>query len=266
MQYEKKSKDYMLPFDIDFIKLHHSFPSFKKSDSQVSFVVQMLNNPIHIWNIIINDPTIAKTYYYFEIKNNKVINHNLIGTFKKDIDDTKIKFIFVRLNIYTGSDMNHCNCAIIDKENHRLIFIEPKGRFTLKPKSIAEYMGLQLYDYIVLNYKIQYLDNFCQTYVLFSFLLISTNRDLFKYYTDTEEITYNYEKMIGYCVTNKNIGYFLFHIKHILDLHDIKSYNLQKYWSYPTNIITNLIKKVLYVPSIIDEDCDSEDILVPFDF
>lgn len=254
---------YMLPIDVDFVKHHSDFAKFKNSDTQVSFVVHMLNNPVHIWNIIINDPTIANTYYYFDIQNDKVVHHNLINNFQKDMDNTNIKFIFVRLNIYNCDDnlMNHCNCAIIDKNNHRIIFIEPKGKFTLKPKSIAEYMGLQYYDYILLNHKIQYLNNFCQTYVIFSFLLIATNRDIINDAIDMK-------KMIGECVTNKNIGYFLFHIKHLLDVYNIESYTLHKYWSYPTNIITNLFKKIFYIPSspVNNDQCEESDVLIPFEF
>ena len=241
--------DYQLPFAIN-IDNDPELIKYKTDDIALNKVMFALNNiPDIIHSLLFNnDTTVCQKYFSITIKlkNSKIIDlyDNLDNNEAYDInsmmDNDDIRYIYIRLNILINlpSKMHHVNCIIIDKKNKHVLFFEPRNNLLfdindlsirIKDKiDISHYTKLTPSDigYNVFN-KLQQYDAFCQTYVLFAYLLIINNKDI--HYT-------NYSTMFNSIINPQNIGYFYYHINNLLKINNYNICDQPVVWKYPTNI------------------------------
>ena len=259
--YKNKYK-YNLPFESNLIEQDIDFHSFKKDNSLINKIIFALNNLPHVvhkslFNI---NGSVCNKYFFIKINffNNILnINNNLDDIYKY-FDDKLCRYIFIRIDLLNSfkNKMDHVNCIIIDKEKKKVIIFEPKAILIYNQTFIIEiiqkYYPL-IIDYVVLlpqdlgytfNNRLQKYDAFCQSYVIFIYILIILN----------EEVSYfDYAKMFNYVITYKNLGYFLFYLQHLLKLNNCDITNLpdKKIWSYPTSF-----KNILNIFNFIKKDTD----------
>lgn len=238
--YSNNSKvQYKIPFD-------STLP--KPNNYDINKTIFALNNmPDIIHNLLFeNDINVASNYYYIRLDIvNKTIDHNL-DLLKNDIDNDNIKYIFIRLNLVNCKYFNHVNGIYINKSKYYTLIFEPKYELIYNPLELESllknytnnYQFIYAKDigYTIYN-RMQSYDLFCQTYVLFSFLLIVLNDG---------EINYeNYCEMFSSVITPKNVEYLLYHIDNLLKKNNYDICNQPELWVQPNdkfNEIKNVIR------------------------
>lgn len=240
---------YSLPFDIGEIENNNNFAKFKSNDVTLNKVIFALNNlPDKVHTLLFcNSKEVCTKFYSITIKlsSKEIIGlHNNLDTIDDHLHDNNIKYIFIRINIIaTQYVINHVNCIIIDKKTKYILFFEPKVEFTFDIKQFTnlfdELVKLPK-DYIKLypkdigyNYynRLQSYDAFCQSYVLFAFILVISNSDV---------ETQNYSLMFNTIITANNLGYLLFHISNLLEQDGCEICMQDEIWSFPTNKTKNI--------------------------
>ena len=241
---------YNLPFDTNAIENNPNFVKFKNNDTSLNKVIFALNNlPDKIHTLMFhNNKEICNKFFSITIKlkNQMIIGmHHSLDTINDHILDNNIRYIFIRINVIaTQHVMNHVNCIIIDKKNKYMLFFEPKVEFMYDiqefTKLVDELIKLPN-DYTKLYPKdigydyynrLQSYDAFCQSYVLFVFILIISNNDI---------KTNEYSLMFNTIITSNNLGYLLFHIDTLLELDGCEICIQDEIWSFPTNKTKNIL-------------------------
>lgn len=244
--------NYNLPFDINAIELDPEFHKFKNNNKDLNKIIFAMNNmPEIIYSFLFNNHnSICQKYFNIILTldiNNKVSNiFNNIHDFNTYFNDN-CRYIYIRIDILylNKKSFPHVNCIVIDKLKKTIILFEPKILFTYDENIILTLLyencdRLKDFDVILPTdmgygkyYKLQYYDTFCQSYVLIVFMSII--------YNDTVCIS-QYSKMFDAIITNRNIGYFLYHVYSLCNVNNYVIGDQQNYtiWSYPTNKIKNL--------------------------
>lgn len=243
-------ENYKVPFNIKEIKKSNNFRNFKDNEQELNKVIFFLNNmPDKVHSIIFNNYTnVCPTYYDITIlldQKNNICNlmHNL-EDIDKYLEDQGIRYIYIRINILGEVKMNHVNCIIIDKQEKYLLLFEPKFNLYYDVRVLFNFIDGIFYGYHYkkisaadLGYhnfnRLQSYDRFCQTYVIFVYLLIILNPHV-KYK--------NYKTMFNNIITKENLGYLLFTIYQLLHQNNYTINEQPLIWSYPTNTFRNLIK------------------------
>lgn len=273
---------YNLPFDINEIENDIEFNVFKHNDKEVNKVIFALNNlPENVHVVLFkNDNTICNKFYYITIKiKNKEIDelfHN-IDTINDSFENNNIRYILIRINIIdnTNNIMNHVNSIIIDKSDKYILFFEPKVTFIYdieKFTKIVDDIFINIVDiqsykklypetigYNSFN-KLQNYDAFCQTYILFTYIMVTLNE------TVKPE---NFSLMFNATITSKNLGYLLFHINKLLKNNNLDICDQAPIWSFPTNKTKNMLnllhlffnKSESLTNKIIDEEINKLSII-----
>lgn len=247
--YDDTKNNYNLPFYYN--ESDHAFNNFKINKQDINKVIFALNNmPDNIHKILFkNNPEVCETYYNITLKINSYeiveINHNL-HDINKDILNNDTRYIYVRVNLinnsFTGM-MHHVNCIIIDKIENYVLFFEPKFTFNFDINILASFIDdiICLNNYkrlfptnIGYNYynRLQKYDHYCQSYVLFVFLLIIYNKDV--HYK-------NFCTLFNSTITYDNLSFFLFHIKNLLDENNFIINQQEEIWSIPTDNTENIM-------------------------
>jgi hypothetical protein len=229
--------NYNLPFDKN---ISPEFIQFKKNNvHQVIFALNNIPETIHTL-LFKENKNICPQYFEInvKIKSERIIEiYHYLEHFHSFFNNNFIKYIYIRVNIFNYGIMNHVNCIIIDKEMKYILYFEPKVEilFDLEPIFIilediidlSQYKKLIPYD-IGYNFynRLQKFDAFCQTYVIFVFLLIIHNE-----HVDPRNFSNLFNSLISY----QSMGYFLFHIYGLLQKNNYEI-NAQ-----PTNKLKNFI-------------------------
>lgn len=261
------NKDYCVPFDCQEIEKEESFHEYKNNNKLINKTMFALNNmPNEIYNLLFSQTlNISKNYYNIRLEQNKNIYHNL-ELLKDDMLNTDIEYIFIRLNIINSEKfINHVNGIIINKNKKYVLIYEPKvellfERSFLEKNLIDSTTILNEYKFIYaedIGYniytKMQGYDLFCQTYVLFVFILITLNDD----------INYqNYKQMFDAIITYKNLGYLLYHIDTLLQKNNYIICDQLELWSYPTHRFQNISNMLhfFFHNNEKEENCINENI------
>lgn len=271
---------YDIPFN-NFITVSaddKDFNVFKDNDIAINKVVFALNNlPDKIHQIISNnDSRICSKYFYITL----ALNMGEINDIVHNLDDIEqynnFEYIFIRVNINTQNVINHVNCIIIDNRKSNIIFFEPKITFIYNVKQLLAFISTHIktdkYKYIFpkdmgyMCHQLQYYDAFCQTYVLFAFLLIVNNAKI-----DACE----YSNMFDTVITLENMGKFLHHINLQLEKNNCNICEQNIIWSYPTKRVKNIMNilhlftvryaKMMYTKYIDTNDIKFDSIIVTDD-
>lgn len=243
--YKAPILNYQLPFAI--IDDDPEFIKFKTDDVELNKIIFALNNiPDIVHGLLFNkkdNSDVCQKYFSITIKleNSKIaeLYHNL-DNINEFLANDNIRFIYIRLNILTNSTgkMHHVNCIIIDKKSKYVLFFEPrnsllfdvnelidkiKDKIDIDPytKLIPSDIGYNMFN------KLQQYDAFCQTYVLFAYILVINNKDI--QYT-------NYSTMFNSVITSQNIGHFYYHINKLLKINNYNICDQPIVWKFPTNI------------------------------
>jgi hypothetical protein len=227
-----------IPFQISNLD---DFESFKQNKTSINKVVFALNNmPETIYPLLFRDSSsICERLFIITIK----IQNKEILDFQHNIEDLNdhlgTKYILIRVNVIdvTQNVMHHVNCIILDNIDKNAIFFDSKVNFQYDVDSfvilVMDIINIGDYDILFphhLGYndynKLQNCDMFCQTYVFFVFMLITTNEN-----TQIPE----YSNLFNTMITPKNLGYFLFHIHNLLKRNNFEICDQDAIWSFPTN-------------------------------
>lgn len=240
---------YNLPFDYDGIETNPNFNEFKNNDKDINKVIFALNNlPENIHSILFGaTEQISNKFFFITIKldNGNIYDfHHNLNDINNQLNNDSIKYILIRINIIdsTKNVMNHVNCIIIDKENKYSLFFEPKITFVYDVNdltkiidglmNIADYKKLYPKDIGYNTYnKLQKYDAFCQSYILFVFIMIILNKNI---------KPENFCTMFNSTITSKNLGYLLFHINELLKKNNFDICDQAEIWSFPTNKTKNM--------------------------
>lgn len=241
---------YNLPFDINGIENDPEFEKFKNNDKELNKVIFALNNlPENVHTILFNNNIkISNKFFYVTLKTK---NENIIEIFHNinDANDQMknddVRYILIRINIIDimNNKMNHVNSIIIDKHNKYILFFEPKVTFTYNitdlTKIVDEILNVQTYTKIYpenIGYnsynKMQQYDAFCQSYILFVFIMITLNENI---------KPENFSFMFNTTITTHNLGYLLFYINCLLKNDGMDICDQDEIWSFPTNTTKNLL-------------------------
>ncbi len=244
--------EYNVPFNTKEID-SEEFTIFKSNDMEINKVIFALNNlPDKIHNLLFsNNKEICDKYLYITIKiqNKKIIelSHNL-DDINDYLNNNNIRYIFTRVNIINTLQniMQHVNCIIIDKIKKYILFFEPKFEFSYNIDELEKIMDelVNLHDYskffpqdIGYNYydRLQFYDAFCQSYVLFVFIIITNNESI--------DVA-NYSLMLNKIITYKNLGYMLYHINTLLKQSGYDICEQKLIWSFPTKKTQNILNMI----------------------
>lgn len=259
-----KNITYNLPFNIQELMNDADFNKFK-NNNEINKIIFALNNlPDNIHKLLFNNfSNVCQKYYFIAIK----LNNNQISEMSHNLEDiniylqnNEINFIYIRLNIIISSKINHVNCVIIDKKQKYILFFEPKcsflfniSNFIIKLNDIIDFSDFNNIFPVDLGYNsfncLQKYDAFCQTYVLFIYLLIITN----------ENIPYkNFHNMFNSIITYENMGYFLFNIGKLLKLNKYEICDQSELWCYPTNKTKNFFNLINLFFNVNEKDKGKE--------
>ncbi len=241
---------YRIPFDIDLINKDENYHKYE----DINKTIFALNNmPDVVHHLLFgNKDNIAFNYYYIRLDiEKKEIDHNL-DLLESDMLNKDIRYIFIRLNLINSQNhFNHVNGIYINKNKKYVLIFEPKVELSFTKDLINSFLrnniDLSKYKFIYaedLGYNIynrmQNYDLFCQTYVLFVFLLITLNDDMIEYD--------NYSTMFQSVINSKNIGYLLYHINTLLLNNNYDICDQPELWTLSSNKfkkIKNLIKYLI---------------------
>ncbi len=248
---------YINPIEyVEELEKTNDFINFKNDNHKINSVIYAMNNmPSKIYSLLYNKyryQDVSDQYFQMDLKKNNKLWQITIGLDFNDrlnmvLQDDSCRFIFIRINIFNKSkysNINHVNCVIIDKDQQYVLVFEPK-LYLLYDICIIKDQLINIpdtYDYITshnIGYhyfnRLQKLDNYCQTYAFFIFLLIIENNDV---------CYLEFSNMFNTLITNKRLGHFLYHIK--LNLNDMKiDNNIKIQWKYP-NFIDNFLSIIQF--------------------
>lgn len=241
------TNNYKIPYDITQIKQDDDFKLFK-TNNDINKVIFVLNNLPDISHKLLfkDNKNTANKYFHLTIKfnNDEFLEsfHNL-DSLEIYLNDANIRYIYIRVNIINIQDkIHHINCIIIDKHKKYVLLFEPKFQFSYDTDIVFQVLSksvdFNVYKKLLpidLGYgfhnKLQWFSLLCQSYAVFVFLLIVFNDDV---------PTEHYSKLFNTVITDKNVGYLLFHINKLLIDNDIKICEQDKLWSYPTHGVENI--------------------------
>ncbi|AYV76897.1 MAG: hypothetical protein Barrevirus3_17 [Barrevirus sp.] len=248
---------FIIPFDIEQIEKEDAYHKYKNVN-QTIFAINNMPNVVH--NLLFcGYSTVSLNYYYcnLDLKDNS-ITHNLINPFDTDLLNDTIKYIFIRINIIGSKKLfDHVNGIYINKNKKYILIFEPKLVLLYDKEMMEEFIRdktFELHDYKLiwasdLGYnqynKMQKYDLFCQTYVLFVFILIVLND------CNIINVEEEYIIMFSSIITNKNVSYFLYHIDTFLKTNNYDICQQDELWTLPgingikdiSNIVKYLITK-----------------------
>lgn len=267
------SVTYNMSFDTIVVDHDDDFDKFKKDASLINKVMFALNNmPDKVYSLLFNDNMQVCNKLFvitLKIKNKQIIDlqHNMddIHLYLEPfgLDKMQIRYILIRVNIIdtTQNVIQHVNCIILDKKRKYMLFFDSKIKFQYDVNAfvllITDIVNSIYFDYNILFPKdigyddynqLQKYDAFCQTYVFFVFLLIVSN-DMVN--------TNNYSMMFNTTITTKNLGYFLFYINKLLQIHNFEICDQEEIWSFPTNKTKNILNIInLYFGAQVSDNVD----------
>ena len=234
------NRNYAVPFDIEEIENEKNFYEYQNNNEVNKTLFALNNMPEIVYQLIFKDMINVSPNYYYIRMDDQNINHNL-ETLKDDMLNDNIQYIFIRLNIIQHL-ISHVNGIIINKNQNYVLIYEPKVVMIYDPIYIEEFLKLKgdfsNYKFILaqdIGYtcynRMQNYDLFCQTYVLFVFILITLN----------DNINYvKYRKMFNTIINYNNLGYFLYYINTLLTKNNYTICNQQEIWAYPTHKFKNI--------------------------
>lgn len=243
---------YIEPLEyIDELKQTEHFLNFKSNNDDINTVIYAMNNvPETVYHSLYSKYSdVSNKYLQIDLSKNNtmwqiIINMDFYKNFEILLENETCRFIFIRLNIINkNKQINHVNSVIIDKDKKYVLIFEPKLYLLYDICIIKDQLNLpEDYKYVLasdLGYhyfnRLQKFDNYCQTYAFFVFLLIIENKDV--NYTE-------FSKLFNTIITNKQLGYFLYHVK--LNVNDINIENNQvSNWRYPS-FIDNLLSVICF--------------------
>jgi hypothetical protein len=256
--YKKSITNYHLPFPIN-IENDPEFIKFKDNEVVLNKIIFALNNiPDIVHTLLFNEK-----YFSITIKVNKYkitsVYHSLENIQEHLKSDNR--YIYIRLNIITNSTykMHHVNCIIIDKKEKYILFFEPRVNFLFNIDdlikeldaliNIKDYKKLLPSDigYNIFN-RLQKYDAFCQTYVLFAYILIINNKDI--HYT-------NFSTMFN-SMDTQSIGCLFYYINNLLENNNYNICDQPIIWKYPTNNLKNIFNMINIFSNNKSEDQDIE--------
>ena len=164
-------------------------------------------------------------------------------------------YIYIRVELINHNicNINHVNTIIINNITKTVLFFEPLGTLKYNKMDLLAIIDLPEYNFIDnsdIGYNmfnsLQKFDCFCQTYILYVYILI----------IDNSNVNYrDYSYMFNKIITTKNMGYFLFYLylefKSInldIDMDVIHNYN---HWKFPTNSFNKFINTMTLMLSKI---------------
>jgi len=233
---DNNNNQYKIPFD------KFSIPKHKNINNTI-FALNNMPETIHQL-LFGNNGDIAFNYYYIRLDLQKnMVDHNL--ALNDDMLNNDIKYIFIRLNLINNNSLfNHVNGIYINKNKKYILIYEPKVELMYDSEFIETLLKSKIdcHDYIFIyaedlgysHYKrMQNYDLFCQTYVLFVFVLITLNDD----------INYeNYSDMFDSVINSNNIDHFLYYIDELLKNNNYDICEQPELWTIP-NIMKCIFKK-----------------------
>lgn len=271
MSYFKPTPNYYLPYIID--PNNPTFVDFKNKSKLLNKVMFALNNLGDELHTILfsNNPTVCNILFTITITvNNKEIidiHHNLTNI-NDFINNQEIEYIYIRINVirHNKNTINHINNIIINKPQKYILLFDPQITFDYNPLD----MITLLFDILQINYinynilfpehigydnlnKLQYYDNFCQSYTLLAYILIINNPNV-------PFLEYNI--MFNNSMTYKKLGYFLFYIHTLLQQHNFDICDQYELWSYPTDNTGNLFNFLSYIFSKKDKETNNKNQLI----
>jgi hypothetical protein len=161
-----------------------------------------------------------------------------------DLDTVTTSFIYIRIELFglkTITQINHVNSVIINNTTKTVLLFDPQGDLKYDAELVTSLLNLP--EYTIIGPKdigygtfdsLQQFDCFCQTYVLYSYILIIDNPT-----TPYKE----YSRMFGTEITVKNLGYFLFYLyQELKQLElDIQLSDTAIRWRFPKSGINKTI-------------------------
>ncbi|AYV82219.1 MAG: hypothetical protein Homavirus17_7 [Homavirus sp.] len=258
---------------IEYLENCDDFVNFTNSTIEFSKLIFALNNfPDQIYCTIFSkyDHThICQKYYTISLvmdneQETYLLKYNNLDDISTNMDKT---YIYIRVELFCHNRMgniHHVNSIVINNSNKTVLIFEPQGSLkydkalislllNTNSMNIREYTFIDPVDigYNIFN-RLQLLDCFCQTYVLYIFILIIDN-PMVKYK--------DYSHMFNTIITTKNMGYFLFYL-----YLEFKSINIdvslsENYeWYFPKNGFNKIINTLRIVfKNAFDDKNVSED-------
>lgn len=209
------------------------FENFINNTEEYNKVIYALNNiPGTIYSLLLGDNVdVCQKYFqiYFKKGARKYqLTYNNLQNLDEYLDDGNIRYIYIRVALL-DKNIHHVNCIIIDKLRRYILYFEPKVILKVDMEDIHDlfkYYNLLGYRYITptdIGYnfinRLQYFDHFCQTYILFVFMIIIGCDNCINYKKFSKIFTDN--------ITVETIGNFLFIIYQKMDMAGITIYNEQ---------------------------------------
>lgn len=249
------------------------FTNFKNSTEEFSKLIFILNNfPENVYNIVFSkyDPKhICQKYYIIKLIKSKdekdyTVCYSNLDDIQSNVDST---FIYIRVELYDHNikgTINHVNSIIINNSTKVILFFEPQTYLKYNKDELIFLIGLENYTFIepqdigysIFN-RLQTFDCFCQTYILYVFILI----------VDNPHVEYKeYSKMFNSIITTKNIGYFLFYLYMELKTLDIDIQTFSTGWYFPKNGFNKLLNtlRLRFKDALENNDNYSESSLYDF--
>lgn len=209
-----------------------------KSDSNVNYCINNVLYKINNFPEMVHNQLYGY-YYYINIMNGIIIDHNLTDIDLSLFNDNDI--IFVRVNII---DKMHINCLLIDINKKEIILIDPNYSYYYN-KNIIYFCVLDTFltfninidDYIFITNSTLQIDNFsnsiqkfnmfCQLYSMLFYEIIKDNRtcdyveygDIIKKYTTNEFLglySYILNEQLMNIIINKPIKMIAYYPNKIL--------------------------------------------------
>lgn len=259
------SYNYNLPFDIDELD-NEKFIQFKNDTINLNKVIFALNNIPDIVHkeLFKNNFEVNKQYYSITIKllsSEAVDIYHNIQNINDDIDDINTRYIFIRINLLQPktfyNSMNHVNCIIIDKAKNIILIFEPQVKLRYDVdilKNLLNEFITNINHYEILlpedigySYynRLQKYDIFCQTYVVFAFILYIYNNNL-----KVSKLSMLFNTVI----TKYSTEYFLFYIYNLLESNNYELNNTTNIWNHPTSTLTNIFNIFKYNNTNINQE------------
>ncbi len=247
-------------------ELYNSYRVFKQDENEFSKLMFILNNMPAIVHKLLFDSYKNVCSDYFQItyhlsnpKDNDIgkSTHEIelsIDNFEELLKSTTIRYYYIRVNLMIPGEMNHVNCIIIDKEKRYILYFEPMYNIRVNIDAIKSllysYGDLSSYTFLLptdIGYnfinRLQKFDFFCQTYVIYSYLLIINNDHV---------NTNDFSSLLNDVITTRNMGYFLYDVYRKYKDDNREFWQTSAKWSFPTNDLMKVINTIRQ--SISDAD------------
>lgn len=241
--------NFINPFDhIKNFEDTDEFSKFKNEPEDFSKLMFALNNiPNKIFNLLFNKyDNVCQEYYHVTMvknKNSKIyqITQQNLDNINEHLINDSIRYIYIRIDLINNhrkGNIHHVNSIVIDREKKYVLFFEPKVNLKYNKQTIIDLINLDDYQYLepkdvgyhIFN-KLQTVDCFCQTYILYTYILIIENNDV-----EFE----NFSRMFNSIISTKNIGYFLFYIFQKYKVSDLEVGINPTEWNFPKSGINKI--------------------------